>query len=145
MEARSSTPCPQCRHDNPPENRFCGACGAALKRDGLLVRWTEDSPTTARRALLPAELKPVGKALAVGLATLAAWAGLMWLRRRAEGSGRPSLPAAKGTGIVIPEPPILQSLEEMHIWLREGNFESHIFAQRAVASFRATNPTDGQR
>jgi hypothetical protein len=40
----------------------------------------------ARRSLLPAELKPVGRALAVGLATLAAEAGLAWLRRRAEGS-----------------------------------------------------------
>ena len=27
MEGRG-TPCPQCRRGNPPEDRFCGACGA---------------------------------------------------------------------------------------------------------------------
>ena len=113
--------------------------------DGQIARRTENSPTTVGRALPPAELKPVGKALAVGLATLAARAGLMWLRRRAEGSGRPSLPVAKGTETAIPEPPIFRSFEEVHVRLREGGFESRIFAQRAVASFRATNPTDGQR
>ncbi len=146
MEVRSSTPCPQCRHGNPPENRFCGACGAPLEKSGgQLVRRTEDSPTTASRALLPAELKPVGRALAVGLATLAAEAGLAWLRRRAEGYERASLPVARGTKSVIPEHPIYQSFEEVHAWVREGDFESRIFAQRAVRSIRTTNPTDGQR
>jgi hypothetical protein len=114
-----------------------------LKRDGQLVRWTEDSPTTARRALLPAELKPVGRALAMGLATLAAEAGLAWLRRRAEGSNRPSLPVVRGTKPAIPEPPIYQSFEEVHAWVREGDFESRIFAKRVVRSIRTTNPTDG--
>ena len=139
------TPCPQCRRGNPPEDRFCGACGASLIVGGQIARRPYNSPTTTGRALPPAELKPVGKALAVGLATLAARAGLMWLRRRAEGSGRPSLPASKDPGTAIPEPPILWSFEEMHVWLREGGFDSRIVAQRAVASFRATNPTDGSR
>jgi hypothetical protein len=138
-------PCPRCRHQNPTENRFCGRCGASLRSGSELApRRQESNPTVAGRALL-AELKPVGKALAVGLATLAARAGLMWLRRRAEGSGRPSLPASKEPGTAIPEPPILWSFEEMHVWLREGGFDSRIVAQRAVASFRATNPTDGSR
>ena len=70
-------PCPRCRHENPTENRFCGRCGASLIVDGQIARRTENSPTTVGRALPPAELKPVGKALAVGLATLAARAGLM--------------------------------------------------------------------
>ena len=145
MEARSSTPCPQCRHGNPPENRFCGACGAALESGGQVARRTENIPTTASRALLPAELKPVGRALAVGLATLAAEVGLAWLRRRAEGSDRPSLAVARGTKPTILEPPIYQSFEEVHAWVREGDFESRIFAQRAVRSIRTTNPADGQR
>ena len=144
MEARSSTPCPQCRRGNPPENRFCGACGAALESGGQLVRRMEDSPATARRALLPAELKPVGRALAVGLATLAAEAGLAWLRRRAEGSDRASLPVVRETKPAILEPLIYQSFEEVHAWVREEDFESRIFAQRAVRSSRTTNPTDGQ-
>ncbi len=139
-------PCPRCRHANPPENRFCGACGAPLeKRGGQLVRWPEDSPTTASRALLPAELKPVGRALAVGLATLAAQAGLAWLRRRAEGSSRQSLPAARRTEPVLSEHPVYQSFEEVQAWLREGEIESWIFAQRAVTSFRATDPTGKRR
>ncbi len=146
MEERSgSTHCPQCRHGNPPENRFCGACGAPLTSGEQLVRRPETGPTTTSRALLPAELKPVGRTLAVGLATLAAQAGLAWLRRRAEGSNRPSLPAARGTETAIPEHPIYQSFEEVHALLREGGFESRIFAQRAVRSIRTTNPTDRQR
>ena len=144
-ERSNSTPCPQCRHGNPPEDRFCGACGASLTVGGQLARRPEGSPSPASHAPLPAELKPVVKALAVGLATLAARAGLMWLRRRAEGSGRPSLPVAKGTETAIPEPPIFRGFEEVHVWLREGGFESRIFAQRVTTLFRATNPTDGQR
>lgn len=144
MEEHSgSISCLQCRHGNPLANRFCGACGAALESGGQLVRLTEARPTTAKRALLPAELKPVGRVLAVGLATLAAEAGLAWLRRRAEGSDRASLPVARGTKPAIPEHPIYQSFEEVHAWVREGDFESRIFAQRAVRSIRTTNPTDG--
>jgi hypothetical protein len=89
------------------------------------------------------ELKPVGKALAMGLATLAAETGLAWLRRRAEGSNRPSLPVVRGTKPAIPEPPIYQSFEEVHAWVREGDFERRIFAKRVVRSIRTTNPTDG--
>ena len=144
-EHSNSTPCPRCRHGNPPENHFCGACGASLTSGELPARRTESSPTTASPALLPAELKPVGRALAVGLATLAAEAGLAWLRRRAEGSERPSLPATRGTGPALPAHPVYQSFEEVHAWAREGNVESRIFAQRTITSFRITNPTDGQR
>ena len=144
MEERS-TSCPRCRHGNPRENRFCGACGSPLASGGQLARRTKSSPTTAGRGLLPAELKPVGRALAVAQTALAAEAGLAWMRRRAEGSGRPSLPAAKGTETAIPEPPIFRSFEETHVRLREGDFESRIFAQRATTLFRTTNPADGPR
>lgn len=145
MEERSNTTCPQCRHGNPPENRFCGACGAPLTSSRQLVRRPEGGPAVAGRALLPAELKPVGKALAVGLATLAAQAGLAWLSRRAESSDRPPLPATKGTEPAIPEHLVYQSFEEVYAWVREGDFESRVFAQRTVRSLRAANPTDGQR
>ena len=97
------------------------------------------------RALLPAELKPAGRALAVGLATLAARAGIAWLRRRSEGPDRPPLTAAKGTEPVIPEHLVYRSFEEVHAWFREGDLEGRMFARRAVESFRAMNPTDGQR
>ena len=146
MEERSGrTYCPQCRHGNPPENRFCGACGTSLTVGEQLVRRPENGPIPASEGLLPAELKPLGRALAVGLATLAAEAGLAWLRRRADGSDRPSLPATRGTEPTMPEHPVYQSFEEVHTWLREGSFESRTFAQRTVRSFRATNPKDGQR
>ena len=145
MEDRSSSFCPRCRHDNPRENRFCGACGASLASGEQLARRPENSPTTASRTLLPVELKPVGKALAVGLAALAAEAGLAWLRRRTEGSDRSSLPATKGTEPAMLEHPIYQSFEEVHVLLREEGLESRMFAQRMVRAFRTTNPTDGQR
>ena len=144
MEERS-TLCPRCQHGNPRENRFCGACGAPLASGGQIVRQPENSPTTASRGLLPAELKPVGRALAVGLAALAAEAGLAWLRSRAEGFDRPSLPAVKGTEPKIPDHPVYQSFEEVHAWLREGNLERRVFAQRTVRAFRTINPRDGQR
>ena len=144
MEERN-TFCPRCRHGNPRENRFCGACGAHLASGEQLARRPENSPTTVSRGLLPAELKPVGRALAVGLAALAAEAGLAWLRHRAEGSDRPSPPATRGTEPKIPEHPVYQSFEEVHTWLREGNFERRIFAQRTIRSFRTSNSTDGHR
>src|SRR3712207_3545694 len=97
MNERSSTPCPRCRRDNPPEDHFCGACGASLTVGGPLAHRPEGSPSPASRAPLSVELKPVVKAVAVGLAVLAGRAGLMWLRRRAEGSGWPSLPTIRGT------------------------------------------------
>ena len=146
MEERSSTLCPQCRRDNPRENRFCGACGTALISGEPLpvVRRPENSPTTASRGLLPAELKPVGRALAVGLAALAAEAGLAWLRHRVESSDRPSLPAARRGEPAIPqERPVYQSFEEVHVLRREGGFESRVFAQRMVRAFRVTS--DGLR
>ena len=145
MEERSSTPCQRCRHGNPLENRFCGACGAPLTCSGQLVRRPEGVPRAAGRALLPAELKPVGRALAVGLATLAARAGLAWLRRRAGGPDRTSLIAAKGAKPLIPEHLVYRSFEEVYAWVREGDLEGRLFARRAVESFRAMNPTDGQR
>ncbi len=134
-------PCPQCEYENPLENRFCGRCGASLTSSRQLVSRREDSPAATVRAL-PAKLGPTGRALAVGLATLAAEAGLLWLRRRAESTSRPSLPAARDVGRALPEYLVSHSLEEVHIWLQGGGFRGRSMARRAVWTV-AAKPTDG--
>jgi Double zinc ribbon len=68
-------PCPRCRHANPPENRFCGWCGAPLGASNDLVARREGNLTLMGQAL-PVKPGPAGKALAVGLVTLAVRAGL---------------------------------------------------------------------
>ena len=90
-------PCPQCRHANPPSNRFCGSCGALLTSGEQLATREEHSPVQAGRAW-PAKLGPVSKALAVGVAVLAAEAGLSWLQRRIGTEERSSLRAVRGVG-----------------------------------------------
>lgn len=135
-------PCPLCLHDNPPENRFCGSCGAALADGGQLVPRREGSPAATVRAL-PAKLGPTGKALAVGLAALAAEAGLLWLRHRVERADRTPLPATQDSGSVVPGYFISRSLEEVSVWLREGGYQSHVLARREVRSFEALKPPAG--
>jgi len=73
--------CPRCRHANPPENRFCGWCGALLGTGRDLVARQGNNPTVVSHTM-PVKLGPVGRALAVGLGTLAVRAGLSWLRHR---------------------------------------------------------------
>ena len=63
-------PCPRCRNENPPGNRFCGSCGTPLKSSEQLARRQEHRPVLAGRAW-PSKLGPAGKALAVGVAALA--------------------------------------------------------------------------
>ncbi len=136
--------CPMCSHDNPPENRFCGSCGTALVDGGQqLVPHREHKPAATARAL-PAKLGPTGKALAVGLATLAAEAGLLWLRRRVERTDRPPLSAIQDSESVFSGYLINRSLEEVSVWLREGDYQSHVFARREVRSFDAAKPADGR-
>jgi len=135
-------PCPLCRHDNPPENRFCGRCGASLVRSEQLVPRRENSPDTVARAL-PAKLEPAGKALVMSLAALAAEAGLLWLRRRAGRGDRPPPFTVRSPEPVTPEYLIGQSLEEVSIWLQEGGSQSRVFARRAVRTFATTKPIDG--
>jgi Double zinc ribbon len=74
-------PCPRCHHENPPTNRFCGSCGVQLMSSEQVATRQEHRPVPAGRAW-PAKLGPVSKALAVGVAALAADAGLSWLQRR---------------------------------------------------------------
>ncbi len=137
-------PCPLCSHYNPSENRFCGSCGASLTSSGQLVPRREDSPAATARAL-PAKLGPTGKALAVGLATLAAEAGLLWLHRRAESTNRPSLPTARDTKPATSEHLTGQSLEEVFVWLQEENFRGRGFARLVVRTFGVAEPTDRHR
>ena len=137
-------PCPHCEYENPLENRFCGRCGASLTSSGQLVPRREDSPAATVRAF-PAKLGPSAKALAVGLATLAAEVGLLWLRRRAESTSRPSLPAARDTKPAASEHLSGQSLEEVFVWLQEGDLQGRGFARRVVRTFGVGEPTDRHR
>jgi hypothetical protein len=87
-------PCPRCSQDNPPTNRFCGSCGVQLKSGEQLATCQEHSPVQADHAW-PAKLGPVSKALVVGVAVLAAEAGLGWLQRKVGAEDRSSVPAVR--------------------------------------------------
>jgi hypothetical protein len=86
-------PCPLCRHENTPSNRFCGSCGAPLTSGEQLATRQEHRPVRAARAWL-SKLGSAGKVLAVGVAALAADAGMSWLQRRIWTEEWSSLPAA---------------------------------------------------
>ena len=90
-------PRPRCRQENPPTNRFCGSCGVQLMSSEQLATREEHRPVPAARAW-PAKLGPVSKTLAVGVAVLAAEAGLSWLQRRIGTEERSSLPADRDAG-----------------------------------------------
>ena len=132
MHMDERIPCPLCWHGNLPENRFCGHCGALLTSGQQLTPRPEANPTVANRSL-PTKLGPAGKALAVGLAILAAEAGLAWLRRRVEYDDRPSPPVSRTAKSADSEHAVGQSLEEVFVWLQEeGNFHSRGFGRRVV-------------
>ena len=133
--------CPQCEHENPLGNRFCGRCGTSLTSSRQIVPRHENTPAAVVRAL-PARLGPTGKVLAVGLATLAAEAGLLWLRRRVERTDRPPLPAAQDPKPAVPDYLISQSLEEVYVWLQEGDHQGRILARRETRSLGTTRSTD---
>ena len=137
-------PCPQCEYENPLENRFCGRCSASLTVGGQLAPREENTPTPTRSAL-SARLGRVGKALAVGLTALAAEAGLAWLSHRVGRADQPSLPAARDTKPAASEHLTGQSLEEVFVWLQEGDFQGRGFARRVVRTFEVAKPTDRHR
>ena len=135
-------PCLLCRHENPPMNRFCGSCGAPLTSSEQLAMRQEHSPVPAGRAW-PSKLGPAGKALAVGVAVLAAEAGLSWLQRRIGTEERSSLPADRDAGSASRGYLVSQSLEEvLQTW--EGP-HSQVLARREVLSFVAKGPTGRRR
>ena len=136
-------PCPRCRQENPPSNRFCGSCGASLRSGEQLATPEEHRPVPTARAW-PAKLSPAGKALAVGVAALATEVGLSWLRRRIGAEDRSSVPAVRGLGSASRGYLLSQSLEEVLVQTWEDS-QSRAFARREVRSFVATGPTSRRR
>ncbi len=136
--------CPRCRHENPPENRFCGWCGAPLTSGKQLATRQEHRPVPASRAW-PAKLGPAGKALAVGVAVLAAEVGVSWLRHKIGAEDRSSMPAVRSADSTSPGYLLSQSLEEILSQTWEEDSHSRVFARREVRSFVITGSTGGRR
>ena len=136
-------PCPRCRQENPPRNRYCGSCGAPLTSGEQLATRQEHRPVPASRAW-PAKLGPVGKALAVGVAALAAEASLSWLGHKIGAENRSSLPAVRGAGSAPRGYLVSQSLEEILVQMWEDS-NGRVVARREVRSFFTTRPTDRGR
>ncbi len=134
------TPCPRCRHANPPSNRFCGSCGVPLKSGEQLAERQEHRPVPAGRAWSP-KLGPAGRMLAAGVAALAAEAGLSWLRRKIGEEDRSSVPAVRDADSAPRGYLLGQSLEELLVqtW---GDPNVRVVVRREVRSFVATGPTD---
>jgi hypothetical protein len=133
--------CPRCSRANPPENRFCGGCGASLQSSGELIPRREDGLTLAGRALHE-RLRPIGKVLAVGLATLAAEVGLSWLRHRTKAEERPSTLTNREPDTAVSERLLGQSLEGVLIEELDGEYLNSHFAWRAIRSIAITEPPD---
>ena len=136
-------PCPRCRNENPPSNRFCGSCGVQLKSGEQLATRQEHRPVRAARAW-PTKLSPAGKALVVGVAVLAAEAGLSWLQRRIGTEERSSLPAVRDADSASRHYLVGQSLEEVLIGAWEDS-RGRVVAHREVRSFLSTGPTIRRR
>ncbi len=134
-------PCPRCRQENPPSNRFCGSCGASqTSGEQLLAKRQEHRSLLAGRAW-PAALGPAGKMLAVGLAALATEVGLSWLRRKIGAEHRSSLPAVRGADSAPRGYLLSQSLEEVLVQTWEES-RGRVVARRVVRSSFTTRPTD---
>lgn len=136
-------PCSRCRQENPPRNRFCGSCGVPLTSGEQLATRREYRPVPTSRAW-PDKLGPTGKALAVGVAVLAAEAGLSWLQRRIGIEERSSLPAVRDADSASGGYILGQSLEEVLVGAWEDS-RGRVVARREVRSFVSTGSTGGQR
>jgi hypothetical protein len=136
-------PCPRCRHENPPGNRFCGSCGAPLMSGVQLPTRQEHRPVRAARAW-PSKLSPAGKALAVGVALLGAEAALSWLQRRIATEEQSSLPAVRDAGSASRGYLLGQRLEEVLVGTWEDS-HGRIVARREIRSFVSTEPTGRRR
>jgi hypothetical protein len=137
------SPCPRCREENPPRNRFCGSCGTPLRSGEQLATREEHSPVWASR-LWPAKLGPLSKALAVGVAALAAEAGLSWLRRKIGAEDRSSMPAVRRARSASRAYLVGEGLEEvlLRTW---DDPHGRFVARREVRSFVATGPSGRDR
>ncbi len=101
-----------------------------------------ESNLTVMGHALPVRPGPVGKALAVGLVTLAARAGLSWLRHRTTAEVRSSTLTARDPGTAVPGRLLGQSLEEGLIQELEGAHRGRVLVWRAVRSIVVTELTD---
>ena len=135
------TPCPRCQHANLQENRFCGWCGASLGAGSDLVARREGNPTVMGHSL-SVKPGPVGKALAVGLVTLAIRAGLSWLRHRSTVEDRSSKLTTRELDTAVSERLLAQSLEAVLVQELEGEHRGRVLAWRAVRSIIITEPID---
>jgi hypothetical protein len=135
-------PCPSCRHTNPPENRFCGWCGAPLECSQELVPRGEGAVMAVRRTL-PATLVPAGKVVAVGLVALAAEVGLSWLRHRTKAEERPSTLTALQADAAVSGHLLQESLEEVLVQGFEGGNRSRVFVRQAIRSLAITPDSRG--
>jgi hypothetical protein len=90
----------------------------------------------------PVRPGPVGKALAVGLAMLAAEVGLSWLCRRTTAEDRSSTLTIRELDTAVSKRLLGQSLEEDLIQELEGEHWGRILAWRAVRSIIITEPID---
>ena len=145
----NQAPCPRCRHANPPQNRFCGSCGASLEASSDLVVRRENSLTTMGHTL-PAKLGPAGNVLIVGLATLAAQAGLSWLRHKIKAEDPPLMLTTREHDTAVSEGLLGQGLlgqglQEVLIQELEGDYRSRTFAWRAIRSIVVTEWTSSRR
>ncbi len=136
-------PCPRCRQENPPSNRFCGSCGVPLTSGEQLATRQEHRSLLAGRAW-STKLGPAGKTLAVGVAALAAEAGLSWLRRRTGAGERSSLPAVRGADSAPRGYLLRQSLVEVLVQAWEDP-NVRVVARREVRSIVTTGPIGRQR
>jgi hypothetical protein len=141
--AERQVPCPRCPQENPPTNRYCGSCGVPLTSGEQLATRQEHSPIQAGRAW-PTKLGPVSKALAVGVAVLAAEAGLSWLQRRIGTEERSSLPAVRDTGSSSRGYLVGQRLEEILVGAWEDS-HGRVVARREVRLIVSTGPTSRRR
>jgi hypothetical protein len=132
-------PCPRCHQENLPTNRFCGSCGVQLTSGEQLATRQEHRLVPAARAW-PAKLGPVSKTLAVGVAVLAAEAGLSWLQRKIGAEERSSVPADRDAGSASRGYLVSQSLEEVLLQAWE-NSHGRVITRREVRSFLTTGPT----
>jgi hypothetical protein len=132
-------PCPRCRQENPPRNRFCGSCGVQLISGEQLATRQEHRPVPTGRAW-PAKLVPVNKALAVGVAALATEAGLSWLRHKIGAEDRSSVPAIRDADSASRGYLVGQSLEEVLLQMWEDP-HGRVVARREVRSFLTMGPT----
>ena len=134
-------PCPRCQHANPPENHFCGSCGASLGAGSDLIAHREGKPTAIGRALIT-KVGPAGNAVAVGLVALALRAGLSWLRHRTATEGQPSTSTAREPDTAVSERSLGRSLEEVLVEELRADHRSRAFAWRAIRSTVITESID---